>query len=975
MTLKHIVLHPVSLMLSLSCLLLTTAAAQPVTGATPDTPEAREPRPCKIDYAQMPQPRGVYSTNLWPNGIVPFEFDANVTPTNVAAMLQAMQELTQVASITFVLRTNQPNFIHIQNSDGNNSAVGCIGGQQIINIYNWNYRFIMAHELMHALGVWHEQQRPDRGQYVQIEWSHIDPEYVSNFDVQSGATAFGPYNFESIMHYGACGFSTCTDCTWSNPNCRTITVLPPNAPLQSLIGQRNYLSPGDAAVLQHLYNPPANDNCGNATPIATGTYSFDSTSASLDGAGVCDEGVTKDVWFTFTSGCTGYATLDTCGSSFDTILTVFTGTCENRTDLICNDDAAFGSNCWSPYGSASSVTFIAYAGESYLVRVGGRAASCGPGTLHASLQSAGNVSCSSPAAITNDSHTPFNTICGLPGGTASCTNSSGAPALWYGFYSTCNGTAYIDTCGSSYDTVLSVFTGSCANLVEVACNDDTTDTGHCSQPYSSAVSFPTIIGTVYLIRVSGYIYDHGEGMLNLVGPIADNATCQSPAHVPPGWNYFNTSNGLPDGLGACGNSAGSKSLWYTYTAACPAEVSVRVCSPTLDSVLSVYTGGCMSPHLVACNDNAADPECPNPLNSHVNFQATTGATYLIRLAANAGASGGGFISLETAGAPANGSCNTAAPVGSGSTLFDIQCAPFSGPASTCFSAPSSPSLWYAYTAECSGLTNVTTCGSEFDTVLSIFSGPCNHLAEIACNDDNSVPSSPCYGTYQSNVTFSAVAGTTYFVRVSTFAGPVGAGQGTGRLNITPPSPSNGACDTASIAQNGSTPFSTLCAPVNSAADCVGSSNSPAAWFDYTATCDGTVTIDTCGSTFDTVLSVFTGGCSALRALACNDDAAPSDGARCPNATDSKVSFEASNHSTYRVRITGYNGASGTGVMHIECSAPPACPCDWNRSGALNSQDFFDFITSFFAGRADYNNSGSTTSQDFFDFIACFFTGC
>lgn len=78
------------------------------------------------------------------------------------------------------------------------------------------------------------------------------------------------------------------------------------------------------------------------------------------------------------------------------------------------------------------------------------------------------------------------------------------------------------------------------------------------------------------------------------------------------------------------------------------------------------------------------------------------------------------------------------------------------------------------------------------------------------------------------------------------------------------------------------------------------------------------------------------------------------------------------------RITFVASVAGgqTGVFAADLpEVTLGCPSDWDNSGVVNSQDFFNFLTDFFSATADLNNSGTTDSQDFFDFLAAFFGGC
>ena len=189
----------------------------------------------------------------WPGGVVPYEFDANVSSANRDAMRLAMNEIEAVCTAVFIPRNGQDDYVHIQaHASECNSEVGCQGGEQIINIASWGWesRFTMVHELMHTLSFEHEQSRQDRNTYVGIHWDRIEDGMEHNFE-KDADFMYGPYDFDSVMHYPQCAFSTCADCT---PGCRTITVRDPWAPdWQDEIGQRDHLSRGDIATLQGLY--------------------------------------------------------------------------------------------------------------------------------------------------------------------------------------------------------------------------------------------------------------------------------------------------------------------------------------------------------------------------------------------------------------------------------------------------------------------------------------------------------------------------------------------------------------------------------------------------------------------------------------------------------------------------------------------------------------------------------------------------
>lgn len=240
-----------------------------------------------------------------------------------------------------------------------------------------------------------------------------------------------------------------------------------------------------------IYTPlnPNNDDCANAQAINCGqTVTGSTATATLDGPGTsCSGGsVAPDVWYTITG--TGAAiTASLCGSVYDTKIEVYRGTCGA---LICvggNDDFC---------GLQSQFTWASTAGLTYYIRVHGFAGATGAFTLNIACQPP-NDNCSGAVNINCGQAINGTTAGAAIDAAPFCGTSITAPGVWYTFIGS-GGSETVSTCTTaSFDTKISVYTGTCAALVCVDGNDD-----FCG--LLSEVTFATTAGTRYYVLVHGF---------------------------------------------------------------------------------------------------------------------------------------------------------------------------------------------------------------------------------------------------------------------------------------------------------------------------------------------------------------------------------------------------------------------------------------------------------------------------------------
>ena len=423
-------------------------------------------------------------------------------------------------------------------------------------------------------------------------------------------------------------------------------------------------------------------------------------------------------------------------------------------------------------------------------------------------------------------------------------------------------------------------------------------------------------------------------------------------------------------------SAGGKSVWYRWTAPAAGTVTIDTLGSGFDTLLAVYTGSAVN----SLTQVAANDDTGGSFQSRVTFTATAGGVYRIAVdgyRSNSGAVAQGTITLAWAGpssppppppppppgAPANDAFGSA-------QLLSTASGSVGGTNVGATKEPGEPahagsaggkSVWYRWTAPAAGTVTIDTLGSGFDTLLAVYTGSAvNALTQVAANDDTG-------GSHQSRVTFTATAGRVYRIAVDGYRSNSGAvAQGTITLTWAgpgsppppPPGPANDAFASAVVLSGASgTTSGTNAGATKEAGEPAhaGSAGGKSVWYRWTAPATGTVTIDTLGSGFDTLLAVYTGSAvNALTQIAANDDTGGSH--------QSRVTFTATAGGVYRIAVDGYrsnNGAVAQGTITLTWTGPSGPP-----PGPPPANDAYSAAQSISgaAGTVNGTNAGATAES-------------
>jgi astacin len=186
----------------------------------------------------------------WSGGSVPYTMSGTFTSTQRQTILNAMAHIAaNNPGVSFTPLSWQSGWVSfVPDNERCYSEVGRQGGRQEIHLTSGcaSSRGTVVHEILHALGMWHEQSRCNRDFYVQILTENILSGKEDNFKKHcSGNLDVYAYDEGSIMHYGPYAFSKN-----GQPTIRSLRGL------DYLMGQRTAMSPADVKTVHYMYAPP-----------------------------------------------------------------------------------------------------------------------------------------------------------------------------------------------------------------------------------------------------------------------------------------------------------------------------------------------------------------------------------------------------------------------------------------------------------------------------------------------------------------------------------------------------------------------------------------------------------------------------------------------------------------------------------------------------------------------------------------------
>ncbi len=294
----------------------------------------------------------------------------------------------------------------------------------------------------------------------------------------------------------------------------------------------------------------------------------------------------KSVWWTWSAPATGKVVISTTGSSFDTMLRIFTGSSVSNLFTIATDDNSGG-------GKASRVSFVAQQGVEYQIDVEGYLDASGTIVLNLAFSTNWPAILVQPQSQTATA----NTDC-----TFSVT-AMGAEPLAYQWQ--CNGRDLPGATDSNL-TIYKVQPTNAGNYSVVVTNAYGSD--------SSASATLTVI-----VRPPN---DNFADRIVLTGGVVSVTGSNVNATMEPGEPYHYASTG-------------GKSVWWTWTAPASGPVTIDTIGSSFDTILAVYTNTVLN-NLTRI---ASDDDSGGNHTSRVSFNAPAGTIYQIAVDGYGGASG------------------------------------------------------------------------------------------------------------------------------------------------------------------------------------------------------------------------------------------------------------------------------------------------------------------------------------------------